>query len=116
MSGLSPPGKVRGVYRDTAKVPGDLAGSSVFEAVQGDVNDAVSLDFAGADAVLAITPPVFEGADIVARARKMSENTKKAIEKAGTVKKLVLLSSIGAHLDHDVVCTRLNVRISMNIS
>ncbi|KAH6612918.1 hypothetical protein B0J18DRAFT_70750 [Chaetomium sp. MPI-SDFR-AT-0129] len=91
---------IRGYYRDLSKVPAELAAQHPrFEAVQGDVEDVDTLDFAGSDAVFNITPPVYvEGKDIVEHARVVSENVKTAVEKAG-VRKVVLLSSVGAQYE-----------------
>lgn len=94
---------VKGVYRDLAKVPAEFKANPRFEAVQGNVEDAASLDFTGSDAVLNITPPLYDNQDIIAHARLVSQNTKAAIQKSGSVKRLVLLSSAGAQYDHGVV-------------
>ncbi|SPQ23986.1 316bd447-dc06-46fb-ada7-8818c044f9b3 [Thermothielavioides terrestris] len=92
---------VRGVYRDLAKVPAEFKSHPRFEAVQGSVEEASSLDLSGSDAVLNITPPLYvEERDIVAHARLVSENVKAAVQKAASVKRLVLLSSVGAQYDH----------------
>lgn len=93
---------VTGVYRNLSRVPAQFSSNPNFKAVQGDVQDGASLDFSGADAVLAITPPQFHESDIVADARKMSENMKAAAQKAG-IKRLVLLSSAGAELEKGTV-------------
>lgn len=95
--------KIQAVYRDTAKAPAEFTSLPNFKAVQGDIADASSLNFKGSDAVVAITPPVFESGDIVAITKERSENVKNAIEKSGTVKKVVLLSSVGAQFSSGVV-------------
>ncbi|KHN95034.1 NAD-dependent epimerase/dehydratase [Metarhizium album ARSEF 1941] len=94
---------IQAIYRDTAKAPVEFTTLSNFKAVQGDIADGASLNLDGSDVVVAITPPVFDSSDIVATARQRSENVKNAIEKAGTVKKLILLSSIGAQFSSRVV-------------
>lgn len=94
---------VRGVYRDLSRVPQEFLSHPNFKAVKGDISDAASLDFSGADAVFAITPPRYDDPDMVEYAKNVSENTKTAVRKAGTVKRLVLLSSIGAQCDHGTV-------------
>jgi uncharacterized protein YbjT (DUF2867 family) len=94
---------VKGIYRDLSKVPAEFKSHPRFAAVQGNVEDASTLDFTGSDAVLNITPPVYDERDFVAHARMVSENAKAAIQKAGSVKRLVLLSSVGAQYDHGVV-------------
>ncbi|KAK4118849.1 NAD(P)-binding protein [Parathielavia appendiculata] len=91
---------VRAYYRDLSKVPSELKSNPRFEAVKGDVEDAGSLDFSGSDAVLNITPPLYEEKDIIAHARLVSENVKAAVKKAESVKRLVLLSSVGAQYAH----------------
>ncbi|KAM5350662.1 hypothetical protein ACJ41O_007167 [Fusarium nematophilum] len=87
---------VKALYRDVRKAPGEFKARDNFQAVQADVSDASSLDFSGSDAVLAITPPAYDGRDIVAHAELVSKNVRDAVEKAGSVKRLVLLSSVGA--------------------
>ncbi|KAL2257809.1 hypothetical protein VTK26DRAFT_9151 [Humicola hyalothermophila] len=92
--------KVIGVYRDLSRVPAELAADPRFQAVRGDVEDAGSLDFAGSDAVLSITPPLYHSTqDVIAHARAVSENVKAAVARAGTVKRVVLLSSAGAQYE-----------------
>lgn len=95
--------EVRAVYRDLSKVPPEFKSHTNFEAVQGDVADASSLDFSGTDAVLAITPPTYDDRDILAHAESVSKNVKDAVEKAGSVQRLVLLSSGGAQFSEGVV-------------
>lgn len=95
--------EIRAVYRNIAKAPQEFTSRPNFRAVQGDVGDASSLDFQGSDAVVTITPPNFTGGDIVALAESHSQNVKKAVEASGTVKKLVLLSSVGAQYRTGVV-------------
>ncbi|KAF7589919.1 hypothetical protein BBP40_003537 [Aspergillus hancockii] len=87
---------VKGVYRDLSRVPAEFLAYPNFQAVKGDVDDAATLDFAGVDAVLAITPPRYDGSDSLVGSRIASENTKLAVQKSGSVKRLVLLSSMGA--------------------
>jgi uncharacterized protein YbjT (DUF2867 family) len=95
--------EVVGMYRNLEKVPVEFGHNEMFTATQGDIADASSLDLSGADGVITITPPVFEDTDIVKRAEAVSGNVKTAIERAGTIKNLVLLSSVLAHLDKGVV-------------
>lgn len=87
---------IKALYRNVKKAPEEFTSHDNFTAVEADVSDASSLDFSGSDAVLAITPPVYDGRDIVAHATNVSKNVRDAVEKAGTVKRLVLLSSVGA--------------------
>ncbi|KAK4091620.1 hypothetical protein Purlil1_4050 [Purpureocillium lilacinum] len=93
---------IHALYRNLARVPKEFADKPNFHALQGDVSDPTTLDFTGSDAVLAITPPTFEGGDIVKQAEILSKNIKDAIEAAGSVKRLVLLSSVGAQLREGV--------------
>lgn len=97
------PVDVKAIYRDLRKVPAEFTSQRNFKAVQGDVSNPLTLDFTGTDVVFAITPPAFDGRDLVAHAEQVSQNVKDAIERAGTVKKLVLLSSMGAHLSEGIV-------------
>ena len=94
---------IHALYRNLARVPKEFADKPNFHALQGDVSDPTTLDFTGSDAVLAITPPTFEVGDIVKQAEILSKNVKDAIEAAGSVKRLVLLSSVGAQLREGVV-------------
>ncbi|OJJ65939.1 hypothetical protein ASPBRDRAFT_436159 [Aspergillus brasiliensis CBS 101740] len=93
---LTAPVHVRAIYRDVAKAPAEFVAHGSFHAVAGDLSHAASLDLGGVDTVFAITPPRYDGSDMMQWARQASENTRVAIRKAGTVKRLVLLSSMGA--------------------
>jgi uncharacterized protein YbjT (DUF2867 family) len=101
-----PPIEIKAVYRNTAKALPEFISKSNIEVLKGDITDASSLDFTGADAVITLTPSVYDGRDIVKYAETVSENVKAAIERAGTVKRLVLVSSMGAHLSEGVVSGR----------
>ncbi|RSL91534.1 hypothetical protein BHE90_002529 [Fusarium euwallaceae] len=87
---------IKALYRNVKKAPEEFTSHDYFTAVEADVSDAPSLDFSGSDTVLAITPPVYDGRDIVVHAETVSKNVRDAVERAGTVKRLVLLSSVGA--------------------
>lgn len=95
--------EITALYRDLKKVPDEFTSHENFTAVKADVSDASSLDFSNADALLAITPPTFDGRDIAKHSETVSNNVKSAVEEAGSVKRLVLLSSMGAEFDHGVV-------------
>jgi len=95
--------QVRGLYRDLKKVPNEFSSADNFEAVQGDVGDGNTLDFSGSDAVLMVLPPAYDGRDIIEHAQRISDNVKTAIERAGSVRRLVLLSSVGAEFSEGVV-------------
>lgn len=94
--------KVTGYYRDLARVPANLLASPDFKAVQGDICDGSTLDFEGADAVLAITPPRTDGEDVEEHARVSSQNVKYAVMSTKSVKRLVYLSSMGAQFETGV--------------
>jgi len=94
---------VVGVYRDVSKVPDRFKSHPKFKAVQGDVSDATKLEFSGSDAVLSITPPLFDGSDMIEHAKRAAENTKTAIKSSGSVKRLVYVSSMGAQHNHGTV-------------
>ncbi|PHH77597.1 hypothetical protein CDD80_424 [Ophiocordyceps camponoti-rufipedis] len=96
------PVEVRALYRNLGRVPTALSSNPRFRAVRADVSDPLSLDFAGCDAVLAVTPPVYDGRDVVANAEAVSNNVKDAIARSGSVKRLVLLSSSGAQFSKGV--------------
>ncbi|KAF5618589.1 nucleoside-diphosphate-sugar epimerase [Fusarium sp. NRRL 52700] len=88
--------QVKGLYRNLNKVPDAFSSAGNFTTVQGDVGDLDTLDFSGSDAVLMVLPPAYDGRDIIEHAQRISNNVKTAIEKAGSVQRLVLLSSVGA--------------------
>lgn len=94
---------IRAFYRNLAKAPEEFTSKPNFQAIKGDIADSKTLDFQGVDSVVTITPPDFESSDIVKEAERLSANVRKAFETAGCVKKLVLLSSVAAHLEHGVV-------------
>ncbi|OAR00961.1 hypothetical protein LLEC1_04321 [Akanthomyces lecanii] len=87
---------VYGVYRNISKAPAEFLSHPNFHAVRGDVEDASSLDLGGSDAVMTVTPPFFGAEDPFAKAEEVSRNVKDAVERAGGVKRLMLLSSMGA--------------------
>ncbi|KPM39232.1 hypothetical protein AK830_g7355 [Neonectria ditissima] len=93
---------VKGLYRDVQKVPDEFKIHNNFTAIQADVSDGSSLDFSAFDAILAITPPVYDGRDIVAHSKLVSKNVRDAVERSGSVKRLVLLSSMGAEFAEGV--------------
>ena len=94
--------KVTGIFRDPAKAPSELTAHPNFKAVQGDVS--ATLDLTGADVVIVTIPPIGEPRDIVTAAKERASNIKTAVEKAaGTVKRVVLLTSIGAQFSTGVV-------------
>lgn len=104
--------EVRAWYRDLAKAPSEFLSHPKFEAVQGDVSDASSFAFEGCDVILTVPPPFFTHEDMVALTENLSRNIKSAIEKSTTVKRLVMLSSMGAHL-HDGVVSNFASRLRL---
>ncbi|KAK1625700.1 hypothetical protein BDP81DRAFT_435244 [Colletotrichum phormii] len=92
---------VTGVYRDLGRIPARFKDHPRFRAIKGDVADVSSLKFAGADVIVSITPPQYSESKPITRAREMAANVKFAISRVGcSVKRLVYVSSIGAHLEH----------------
>lgn len=90
---------IRGIYRDPAKAPASYTQNSRFEAVKGDVTTG-DLDFSGTEAVFYTPPPTFSGElDNEEHGRKTARNVLEALKKAGSVKRLVLHSALGAHRD-----------------
>jgi uncharacterized protein YbjT (DUF2867 family) len=69
------------------------------KAAVGSVDDAAFLTatFAGADAVYLMIPPTFAAADWYTHQTQVADNYVAAV-KANSIKNIVLLSSIGAHL------------------
>lgn len=94
---------VYGVYRNISKAPAEFLSHENFHAVCGDIEDASSLDLGGSDAVMTSTPPFFSGEDPFVKAEEVSNNVKDAVERAGGVKRLMLLSSMGAEFAEGVV-------------
>lgn len=94
---------VYGVYRNISKVPAEFLSHKNFHAVRGDIEDASSLDLSGSDAVMTSTPPFFSGEDPFGKTEEVSNNVKGAVEKAGRIKRLMLLSSMGAEFAEGVV-------------
>ncbi|KAI9150487.1 nucleoside-diphosphate-sugar epimerase [Paramyrothecium foliicola] len=90
--------EIRGWYRDPSKAPAEFTSQPNFEAVKGDVLDGASLNFEGCDVVVHVPPPFFGSPDMIPLTEALSRNVKEAIERAGSVQKLVLMSSQGAHL------------------
>ncbi|KAK2016345.1 NAD(P)-binding protein [Colletotrichum eremochloae] len=92
---------VTGVYRDLGRLPDEFRDHPRFTANKGDAANVGTLNFAGADAVVTITPPLYSESKPIARAREMAANVKYAIGRAGgTVQRVVYVSSAGAHLEH----------------
>ncbi|KAK0742076.1 hypothetical protein B0T21DRAFT_282872 [Apiosordaria backusii] len=88
--------QITGIYRDPSKAPQDLLSNPQFTAVKGDIDDPTSLDFSTTDLLFNTTPTTYDNVDILEHAKKQTENIKAAILKSSTVKKVVLLSSMGA--------------------
>ena len=110
---LTSPVGVRAIYRDCSKAPPEFRAHAGFHAVPGDLNDATSLDLGGADTVFVITPPRYDGSDMMQWATVASDNTRLAIQRAGTVKRLVLLSGMGAEEPSGTV--RLNISTKLEV-
>ncbi|RGP76049.1 hypothetical protein FLONG3_5440 [Fusarium longipes] len=98
---------IRAVYRDPSKAPAEFIQNSNFEAVKGDVGDGGSLDFTGSDAVFYIPPPTYDGTDQGEWATRSATNVRKALKDAD-VKRLVILSAIGAQNSSGIGVLRLN--------
>lgn len=97
---------VRGIYRNLSKAPVELKENPNFQAVQGDVTSGDGLDLNGSQAVFYIPPPTYDGTESGKFATQAATNVKKAIERAPSVKKLLLFSSIGSQYDHGIVGLR----------
>ncbi|KAJ3954853.1 hypothetical protein N0V92_008657 [Colletotrichum tropicale] len=100
---------VRGIYRDPTKAPPEFTAGPNFTAVQGDVSTS-PLDFTGSEAVFYIPPPPFHSGDLdlVDFATDAAKNVKDAIEKAGSVKRLLVFSALGAENDHGIGILKIN--------
>jgi uncharacterized protein YbjT (DUF2867 family) len=89
--------RVRAVVRDPVRgAPWSARGA---EVVTADLADADSLGaaFAGADAAYVLNPPAYTLPDLFARAEGLAANVL-AAARASRLPRLVVLSSIGAHL------------------
>jgi hypothetical protein len=94
---------VTGVYRSLAKVPAEFKTHPNFQAVQGDLTDGATLDFRGSDAVITLTPPKLDGSDFIAFGKVVSQNVRDVVQRSGTVKRIVCVSSMGAQYSHGYV-------------
>ena len=96
---------VVGIYRDLAKIPEKFKSNPLFEARQGDVASPDTLDFAGSDVVVTMSPPLlFSPGDPIAGAKQLAENVRERVLRSGTVRRLVYVSSMGAQYEHGMVC------------
>ena len=104
LASKSPELSVLGIYRDLNKVPEKLKTESQFEARHGDVATESSLDFAGSDVVITVTPPLmFTSDDPISGARSLANNVKEAIRRSSTVRRVVYVSSMGAQYEKGTV-------------
>lgn len=91
---------IRGIYRDPAKAPAEYTNNPRFEAVKGDVTTGAGIDFAGSEAVFYTPPPSFSGElSNEENGKRMANHILEALKKAGSVRRLVLHSALGAHRD-----------------
>ena len=69
------------------------------EVTVADLSDASTLAtaFAGAEAAYVLNPPAYTADNLFARAEATAEAVRKAVKKSG-LRRLVVLSSVGAHL------------------
>jgi hypothetical protein len=91
------------VYRDVSKAPAEFANHPQFTAVEGDVTKGSGLDFTNSDAVFYIPPPTYDGTDSAEFATSNANNIKAALERAPSVKRLLIFSAIGAQYDKGIV-------------
>ena len=93
---------VQGIYRDVSKAPSEFTENPKFTASVGDVSNGKGLDFTGSDAVLYIPPPPQDAASLDDHATRAATHVKEALSKA-FVKRLALISSMGAQFDREIV-------------
>ncbi|KAH8763290.1 hypothetical protein F5883DRAFT_677197 [Diaporthe sp. PMI_573] len=91
---------VTGVYRSLAKVPAEFKTHPNFQAVQGDLTDGATLDFRGSDAIITLTPPKLDGSDYITFGEVVSQKVRDAVQRSGTVKRVVYVSSMGVQYLH----------------
>ncbi|KAL0931239.1 NmrA family protein [Colletotrichum truncatum] len=101
---------IRAFYRDLSKAPIDFTNHPNFTGIQGDVSTSPDLDFGGSDAVLYIPPPPYYSGetDTAEFATAAANNVKVALDRAPSVKRLLLFSSIGAEHDHGIGILKIN--------
>lgn len=91
------PPDIRAIYRNPSKAPSEFTSHSAFEAVKGGLDDGLDLDFSGSDTVFYVPPPSYdEAVDSADHATRTATRVKAALQKAPTVRRLVLLSALGA--------------------
>ncbi|PYH46298.1 NAD(P)-binding protein [Aspergillus saccharolyticus JOP 1030-1] len=95
------PIQIRGLYRNLDRIPAEFQDKddSIFEPYRGDLTVPATLNFHGFDTVFFVLPPCFDGGQLTEWATTASTNIRLAIQRSGTVKRLVLLSSMGAELE-----------------
>lgn len=71
--------------------------------MKGDVGADDNLDFTKSDAVFYIPPPTYDGRDTADFATQSATNVARAIQRASTVRRLVLHSAVSAQNDHGIV-------------
>ena len=94
---------IRAIYRNLSKAPSEFVNHARFEAVQGDVSGDSELDLSDSDAVFYIPPPTYDGTDSAEFARKAAGKVKAAVEKASSVKRLLVFSAMGSQHDKGIV-------------
>ncbi|KAK5166834.1 uncharacterized protein LTR77_007563 [Saxophila tyrrhenica] len=102
------PPLIQAVYRDVSKAPSEFTSHADFKAVKGDVSSGTGLDFSTSDAVFYIPPPTYDGTDSSEFGRNAANNVKAALETASGVKRIVLLSAMGAQNDKGVGILSIN--------
>ncbi|RAL07632.1 NAD(P)-binding protein [Aspergillus homomorphus CBS 101889] len=90
---------IRGLYRNLTRVPPEFQTNPNFESYPGDLSDPATLNFHSFDTVFFVLPPCYDGTNLLQWATTVSTNVRLAIQRSGTVKRLVLLSSMGAEFE-----------------
>jgi putative NAD(P)-binding protein len=93
---------VHGIYRNVSKAPAEFTSNPNFTASTGDVSSGEGLDFSVSDAVLYIPPPPGSGTNLDEFSNTTANHVKHALAKA-SVKRLVLISSMGSQYDREIV-------------
>lgn len=99
---------IQAIYRNVSKAPSEFTNHANFFAIQGDVSAGKGLDFSKSDAVFYVPPPTYDGTDTAEFGTNAANNIKAALAKSSNVKRLLVLSAMGAQHDSGIGILSLN--------